>query len=248
MGAMDAAVERSLEAGIVRTQARRFGEAGHSFLDALTRLEQLPDGKERSRQLGVVADLFARAGHPDLALMALQHMLASPQSRADPRRRCADLLTLGNSWNDLGQAAASEAANRAALEHALAHEVWADAASASTNLAAQLANRGELQAAIDRLQASLGWLRQGSNPDTDAITRLMLIQVIDAAKAPPEIALDAAADLFTRLEPQVGPQRWQGVAPAFDRLVERWLALHPQPDPLAWKRRRFPKVFGGAGS
>ena len=248
MGSTVEGVRQLLDAGIEHTQARRFGAAGQRFLEALTALEALPIGADRTRLLGRAADSFARAGHPDLALMALQDILDSDQSKADPGRRCADLLTLASSWTGLGQTAAAMAVNQSALEHALAHRRWADAACASTNLAGQAASRGDLSGALNHLQASLGWLAQEAHPDTDAITRLFLIQVVDAAQAAPEIALDAASDLFDRLESHVGPQRWRGVAPAFLRLVERWLALHPQPDDSIWKRNRFPRVFGEAGS
>jgi hypothetical protein len=248
MGSTVEAAERLLDAGIEHTQARRFGAAGQRFLEALAALEALPPGADRSRLLGRAAHSFQSAGHPDLALMALQDNLDSAQSKDDPGRRCADLITLASSWIQLGQAAAGVTVNQAALDHALAHHRWADAASASTNLAGQAANRGDLSGALNRLQASLGWLALEALPDTDAITRLHLIQVVDAAQAPPEIALDAATDLFDRLHSYVGLQRWRGVAPAFHRLVERWLSLHPQPDADGWKRNRFPRVFGEAGS
>lgn len=144
MGSTVEGVRQLVDAGIEHTQARRFGAAGQRFLEALTALELLPVGADRSRLLGRAADSFARAGHPDLALMALQDILDSEQSKADPGRRCADLLTLANSWNGLRQSAAAMAVNQSALDHALAHHRWADAASASTNLAGQAANRGDL--------------------------------------------------------------------------------------------------------
>jgi hypothetical protein len=86
--------------------------------------------------------------------------------------------------------------------------------------------------------------RSDGNPDTDTVTRLMLLQVADALDGDPEPALQASADLFTRLQRSFGPDRWQQVAPAFHRLVERFLAAHPELDAQAWKRKTFPRVFG----
>lgn len=243
MDSSSKAAQAFLNRGIESTRARRFGEAGQRFLQALELIEAWPDGPERSRQLGFAADLFSSTGHPDLALMALQGLLESPERSGNPGQHCADLLTLANSWSRLGRAASSAAVNEVALAHALTHRRFADAASASTNLAMNEANSGCLPEALKRLQESLKLLANDSNPDTDAITRLSLIQVVDAMQADPAIALDASADLFTRLEPHVGPERWESVAPAFNRLVDRYVAAHPDLDAEAWRRKTFPVVF-----
>lgn len=107
------------------------------------------------------------------------------------------------------------------------------------------ANSGRLPESLKRLRASLEFLAKEANPDTDAITRLSLLQVVDAMHSDPAIALDAAADLFTHLERHVGPDRWKVATPAFHRLVDRHLAAHPEIDAEAWKQKHFPLVFGG---
>lgn len=244
MNSSSQAVEALLEQAIESSRAQRFGEAGQRFLRAIEHLETWKDGPERSQRLGSVADLCACSGHPDLALMALQNLLESGRRRNDPAKHCADLLTLANNWSGLGRTAASAVVNEAALVHALKHRRLADAASASTNLAINDANSDRLPESLKRLRASLEFLAQDSNPDTDAITRLSLLQVVDAMQSDPAIALDAAADLFTRLERHVGPDRWKVAAPAFHRLVDRYLAAHPEIEAEAWKQKRFPLVFG----
>ena len=236
--------QRWVDGAIDATRAERFGDAGEQLLHALEAVERQPDSTTRARELGLLADLCSEAGHPDLALMALQGALESGERDDRPERYCADLLTLANSWQRLERVAAAASVNAAALSYAVKHERFADAASASTNLAMVAANDGRLQDALRRLQESLDFLRRESQPDTDAITRLVLIQVVDALQADPAIALDAAGDLFTRLEPHVGPERWAPVAPAFQRLVARYTAAHPELDGDAWKRERFPLVFG----
>ena len=175
--------------------------------------------------------------------MALQGALESGEGKDHPERYCANLLTLANTWRTLGRPSASAAVNKAALSYALKHRRFGDAASASTNLAIIDANEGRLSDALKRLQRSLDLLAQDSHPDTEAITRLTLIQVVDALQADPVIALDAASDLFTRLKSHVGPERWNPVAQVFNRLVERYVASHPDLDADAWKRMRFPFVF-----
>ena len=244
MNSSSKAVQAILDQAVESSRAQRFGEAGQRFLRAIEYLETWKDGPDRSQQLGFAADLCSRAGHPDLALMALQGLLESHERRSAPVRHCADLLTLANSWSGLGRPAASAAVNATALAHALEHGRFADAASASTNLAMNDANSGRLPEALERLQASLEFLAKDSNPDTDAITRLSLLQVVDAVQADPAIALDAAADLFTRLEQHVGADRWKSASPAFHRLVDRYLASHPELDAESWKRKTYPLAFG----
>jgi len=244
MNSSSKTVEALLEQAIESTRAQRFGEAGQRFLHAIEYIETLKDGAERSQQLGAIAHLCERTGHPDLALMALQGLLESGMRLNDPAKHCADLLTVANSWSVLGRTAASAAVNEGALVYALEHQRYADAASASTNLAMNDANSGRLPESLKRLQASLEFLAKDPNPDTDAITRLSLLQVVDAMQSDPAIALDAAADLFTRLQRHVGPDRWKIAAPAFHNLVGRYLVAHPEIDAEAWKRKRFPLVFG----
>jgi hypothetical protein len=207
-------------------------------------LEAWPEGEERSSNLSLSADVCCMSGHPDLALMAVQLLLESPSCQGDPKRQCSALLTLANSWNQLGQQAASAAVNQQALDLALAHHQYADAASASTNLAANDANCGRLSRALERLHANLGFLRQDANPRTDAITRLALLQVVDALEAEPAIALNQCTPLFSTLARQVGRDDWAQVAPAFHRLVDRHLAATPQLDGETWKRTTYPWVFG----
>jgi tetratricopeptide (TPR) repeat protein len=232
-----------LQKGLEQTHARRFGEAGQLFLQALEQVESWPDGAERSHMLGTTADRCSLAGHPDIALMALGALLESSNA-GQSQRYTADLLTLANSWNRLGRLNASARVNELALGCALERDQSADAASASTNLAMLDANEGYLSRALGRLQKSLELLKKESNPHTDAITRFALIWVVDAMEADPEIALTPAAALFTGLLEYVDDQRWGAVAPAFQRLVDRYLAAHPELNSEDWKREKFPRVFG----
>lgn len=235
-----------LDRGIDLTNARRFGEAGDVFFNSLQLIEAQADGPARSRLLGSAAGVYSSAGHPDLALMAMQALLESPERRQNPASHCADILTLANSWSQLGREAASYSVNETALAYAIEHRRFADAASASTNLAMRDGNSGNLARALERLQRSLEFLGNDSFPETDAITRLTLLQVVNAMDVDPTFALEASKDLFSRLARHVGPERWNsGPADAFHNLVSRYLAAHPTLDADAWKRANFPIVFGG---
>lgn len=245
MNIVTGSAQALLDNGIESTKLGRFGEAGLHFLQALELIESWPEGEEKSVEFGSTAELFFSAGHPDLALMALQGLLESKERKSNPVKHCGDLLTLANSWNRLGRPLASSIVNQKALDLALKHGRFADAASASTNLATNDANSGRLSEAIKRLQESLELLKKDSNPETDAITRIALIQVVDAIGAEPEIALDASTDLFTRLIKYVGPDRWKFCENAFHRLVVRYLQAHPELDADTWKKKTFPLVFGG---
>jgi len=247
MGDSSVDVEHAISRAIELTHARQHGAAGQLLLRVLCQIETQPVDADWALRLGKLADVCQLTGHPDLSLMALRDLLGSAAPNVQPSRRCADLLTLANCWTSLGRATAASSVNEAALALAVEHACWADAASASTNLAAFAAGSGQLDIALERLQESLGYLAQDNgNPDTDAITRLALLRVVDALDADPAPALAASADLFTRLAPHVGRERWEEAAPAFQRLVERHLAAHPEIDAQAWKRATFPRVYGDA--
>ena len=127
--------------------------------------------------------------------MALQTLLESGDSRGQPGRCCADLLTLANSWKGLGQFKASSTVNAMVLDQAIKEGLYGDAASASTNLAILDASSSRFPQALQRLLESLELLKKGSNPETDAITRLTLIQIVDIMHADPTVALDASSEL-----------------------------------------------------
>ncbi len=240
------AVERArqdVDAGIAAARAGRFDESGTHFYTALQAFERLPDLLVRREEAGSAALVFARCGHPDLALMAVQTAIDLDAQLGNAGAHCADLLNLANLQMSLRQIAACEAANEAALGIALAHQRYGDAASASTNVAIQCANSGRFDQAISRLQASLAHLRQADHPETDVITRLVLIQVSDAAGADPAPAVAAAEDLFGRLATELDPARWQQAEPAFRRCVDRYLADHPEIDGAAWKQQHFASLY-----
>lgn len=244
MGITSGSAQALLDKGVESTKVGRFGKAGQHFLQALEIIESQPEGDDKSKELGITAELLFSTGHPDLALMALQGLLESKERKSDPAKHCGDLLTLANSWNRLGRSGASSIVNEQVLDLAFKHGRFADAASASTNLASNYANSGRLPKALKHLQESLEYLKKESNLDTDAITRITLIQVVDAMGAEPEIALDASTDLFTRLIKYVGPERWEFCQVAFHRLVDRYLQAHPELDADTWKKKTFPLAFG----
>ena len=247
MGNLEATFDQWLDRAADCSQSGQHGAAGVALLHALEVAESKSVGSDRTQQLSLLANLCERVGHPDLALMAIKDLLETVNEESDPDQRCTNLLALANSWYQLGQLTAAEVTNEAALAHALAHLRWADAASANTNLAIAAANSGRLQDAHKRLQRSLGYLKKDDgNPDTDAITRLALLNVVDALEVDPKPALDASRCLFTRLAPQVGAARWAQAAPAFHRLVDRYLAGHVELDPLTWKQHTFPAIYGDA--
>jgi hypothetical protein len=244
MGSSAEASQALLDQGLEAERTGRFGAAGQHLLMALELIESWPDGPERSEQLRCTANRCIRAGHPDLALMAIQGLLESREHMCKPAQHCADLFSLAKCWNMLGRPAAATAVNEAALAHALERRQYGSAASASTNLAMNDLDEGRMQPSLRRLQASLEFLTKDPNPDTDAITRMVLLRVVDEMQTDPAIALDAAVDLFTRLQPHFGPERWKFAEPAFHRLVDRYISARPELDAVAWKRETFPLVFG----
>ncbi|SEM36635.1 hypothetical protein SAMN04489760_1124 [Syntrophus gentianae] len=246
MESFDTTVKALLDQGIESTRVGQYGKAGQQYLKAIEDIETWRDGPDRLQYLQFIGFICSRSGHPDLALIAMQKLLESKECSNNPKNYCTNLITLANSWNRLGRLAASYAVNKEVMTYALLHNDFSNAASASTNLAMLEANNGHLTEALKRLKKSLELLAMdSSNCDTDVNTRLALIQVVDALHdTDPSFALEASTDLFIRLKGNIGPERWEPVAPAFHRLVDRYLVAHPELDAQTWKQKTFPYIFG----
>ena len=140
----------------------------------------------------------------------------------------------------LGVAEEASRAYRSALAIGLEQRHFANAASASTNLAVLLANSGQLDQAIELLKNSLEYLEKESFPDTEMNTRSALIQLLSATKREPLFAIETARALFSRFR---NTRQAEATIPALERIIARHLQRHPELDEQAWKAQQFPTIF-----
>jgi tetratricopeptide (TPR) repeat protein len=217
-------------------------DAGVHAWRALQVLDHLQDVQERRNHLSEIAEQLLGAGFEDLALMALTDALAADRQLDDERSLTKDMMTYGNVQVRLGNLGEAEATYRSLIDDTLKKADYANAASASTNLAGLLADGGYLAEARQLLESSLHYLKEEAFPDTERNTLLTLIQVLDLAGAEPDAILSTARSLETHaggLRPEVR----EVIARIVDGASDRRFAAHSQPEPQCWKQQQFPWLY-----
>jgi len=231
-------------AGVAAMRQGRKEEAGLHFWHALQYLDNVQDLRERRNLLSEISEFFFNAGFDDLALMAVLDAIESDERLGLDRGLIKDGMTYANIHTRLKNLEQAEAQYRALMERGLKSGDYANAASASTNLAAILANHNYLEEAIQRLESSLEYLAAQSFPDTEIKTRLTLIQVFELQKSDPEHTFDAARALLDRFAEGLPPQYREVLVQSVESALKRYTQDRPDVDREAWKKRRFPELCG----
>jgi len=234
---------RDGHAAIEALRADRRDEARVHLLNALRRFHEIIDRGTRKSELGVFASLLERLGFPSLAFAAAGDAIELDEALDDRRRLSEDILTRGNACMRLSIPEEAERAYRWALEMSLLKGDDGDAASASTNLAAMLGNRGRLKEALTLLKGSLTCLERQSHPHTELITRLALLQALDMEHQEAEFAIETAKRLFARFANLMRADQRDVAVASLDRIIERYLKEHPEIDSTAWKAQHFPTGY-----
>ena len=231
--------------GVEKIIAGRADEASVHFTNALDRVEEIVDDRTRRDEFSLLAGLFDHCGFPDLALMAAEQAIELDETLGLDALMASDVLALGNAHASMGNTSKAEAAFRKALPVFIDQKNYADAASATTNIAAIVANNGDMDGAIDLLEKSLGYLEQSPFDETEIQTRFALLQAMEITKRDTKAALKNAKELCSaRLmgkipPPQVGPIR-EFVAD----VITRYLGEHPVTNEKKWKATNFPALAG----
>jgi tetratricopeptide (TPR) repeat protein len=241
----DAALVESVR-GLVRAShdALNHGDgrrATWQLAQSASRLEDVQEHDLRRREYESLAVVCLRVGLPELSLNISRTVLQLDRELGDVARLIENLLSYGWALRDLSMRTEAKEAFRQALDLAVAERRWANAASASTNLATVMAEEGQLEEAERRLGASLGYLEQEPFPDTEAKTRFALLQVRSALGLPASECLDLARDALDRFGALVAPLDRQQIVATVGGLVGRLRAEHPELDQQAIEAR-FPEL------
>ena len=233
-----AAANRGIEA-VAQGQA---DQASVHFNNALNLAEDLQDGRARREELSVLSTLFFECSFPDLALMAAEESVELDRSLGLNESLVGDIIALGNAHQALENTTKAEACFQEALAICLKGGDWADAASATTNIAALVANRGEMAKAIELLEQSLGYLAKEPFEHTEIQTRFALLQLLELDNREVDRAVENARQLCGRFWDKM-PVAQRKVTQAFvDRVVKRYLAAHPRTRPN-WRAKNFPLLY-----
>jgi tetratricopeptide (TPR) repeat protein len=231
--------------GIDKLRMRRPDEASVHFTNALDRADDIGDDRARRDELAGLAGLFAMAGFADLALLAAQEAVDLDEALGLPLEAGLDTLTLGNAHSAMENVAKAEACFRSALAAFVSLKSFANAASATTNIAAIVANRGQMDEAIELLETSLEYVKQEPFDETEIQTRFALMQALEIRKRDAKVALDNARELCSaRLFGSIPRAQRQIALDFVNGVIDRYLAAHPVGDMKTWKKRNFPTLAG----
>lgn len=244
---MDAAIVEKLRskanAGIDAIRTRHPDQASVHFNSALELADDLEDARTRRDEVSVLSTLFDHCGFPDLALLAAEEAVELDRSLELDDLLGQDIIAVGNAHLQLENVGKAEASFKEALEMFVKRGDWANAASANTNMAAIVANRGEMGKAITLLDTSLAYLAKTPFPDTEMQTRFALMQAMELEGCDVDRALANAADLCGRFWEDMREEQRVVARDFVDRAVQRYLHLHPTTKASAWKRKRFPMLY-----
>jgi tetratricopeptide (TPR) repeat protein len=230
--------EANIAVGIIRTGRL---DAGAHFWRALEYLDNIKDLPTRRKQLiHISTELFNGFMFYDLSLFAVQSAIEIDKILQDQRTLVADIIAYGNINMNMGNNDLAADNYRKAIDICLKNKDYADAASASTNLAGILASNGKMLEAIPLLYQSIEFLRKDPFPETEINTRLLLINVLYLQKTEPTKIIENAEALYKLYPDRIPKDPKKMVAGALESAIERYLLEHPELEIQSWKKQKLP--------
>jgi tetratricopeptide (TPR) repeat protein len=229
--------------GVAALQQGRKDTAGLHFLQALQYLDTVSDLSERRNLLSEISELFSKTGFEDLALMAVLDALDADKRLGLQQGLSKDYLTYANIHYRLGNLGQAEVIYRSLVDQCLKNSDYANAASASTNLAGILAHDNYLAEASHLLEKSLDYLKNVNFRNTEFNTRIMLIQILELRKTDPARIFEATRALLDRFTDNLTPQDISVLSQIVESAFKRFVQIHTDIDENDWKMQRFPELY-----
>ncbi|HZO09377.1 MAG TPA: hypothetical protein VFC77_08365 [Myxococcota bacterium] len=235
------AVRTEANQGIAAGNARRTDVAAQRFHKALELTAKIEDAHARRDEVAALAGLFENYRVFDLALQAAEDAVELDRELGLKNLMAQDLLSVGNAHLGMDNVAKAEQLYQQALDVFTAEKDFANAASATTNLAAIIANRGDMKRGIVLLKQSLGYLAKEPFEHTEIQTRFALLQGYEITKSDLEDSVENARQIC-RLLDRMPPDQRAMTKDFVRRTAARYVAAHRELDAAAWKRKNFPAV------
>lgn len=229
--------------GIGKLKMGQKDKASTHFMKAMDYFDSIDDKMKRRDELGVFASLLVRMGFGDLAVMSGGDAIELDRALGEKKKLVEDLLTLGNAHDTLGNPDKAIENNQEALRICLDNGYFADAASANTNLAGIIANKGRMDEAISMLRKSLEYLKKEPFPESEKNTRLMLIQALGIQKQGPEEIIENVKIVFRNHFNELRRDQLGAIMPHLTNAVQQYLEKHPEIDPDSWKTDNLPWIY-----
>ena len=217
-------------------------EAGIFFYNALDHFEAIEEMAERRDELGPFGLFLDRVGYPDMALMAAQAAVELDKKMGNQRQLAEDTNTCGNAHLHLGNNEEALSLYRQALNICLENGDFDNAASASTNIALIIGNRGEMGEAIKMMYKSLEYIEKKPNPSTEIITRIALTQALEVEGREP-LEVFSVARPIARFGDRLRPDQWEGLRGPLEQTVTRYNRCHPESSAQSVKQEYLPNIF-----
>ena len=235
--------QEEVNAGLVAIRQGMKDVAGTHFWYALQQLDKVNNPTERRNLYSEISELFLNTSFEDLALMAVLDALDADKELGLQRGLIKDSMTYANIHTRLGNLEESEAKYQTILQSCLKNGDYANAASASTNLAGIFADENYLEEATQLLQNSLDYLKGEDFPGTEINTYLMLIQVMEVQKREPEHIFATARMLLDRLYRKLQPQHCAILTQSIESTLNRYSQKNIEIDVDNWRKEKFPELY-----
>lgn len=237
--------KQAMERFIDAHKSGRRDLAGVHAMTALESFSKIADKQRRREELRPLAVLFQRGGVEDLALVVLSRLVVIEQALENHQGVTSALLDIGNIYTGMENYDDARSYAERALDVALENGNFADAASASTNVASVFARRGDYESALPRLRRSLELLRKAENPHSEFITRALLIELLDKVGSNTDEAFAVARPLFGRLS-SFAVQIQSQLVEMLERIADRHPAVSDHTDLIEWKAKALPELWGAS--
>lgn len=227
-------------------KAKRRDLASVEMMAALESFFSIEDRAQQREALRPLVTLLERGGLEDLKLVVLVRLVAIEQALGNGSSLGGALIEIGNVYTNLENYAEARRYTERALADAIERRAFADAASASTNIASLHARENDFAAALPPLRRSMELIAKdepGANDHTHFVTRMMLIQVLDQLGSDTDEAITAARPIFGRLA-EFLPQVRGPLVEILDRIAGRYREAHGDVDHAAWKAAILPELWG----
>jgi tetratricopeptide (TPR) repeat protein len=230
-------VQKSLSESNIALRLVREGRlnAGVHFWRALVILDELTDLHKKRNYIMEIAMRFSGLKFYDLALFAIQSAIEIDESLQDKKSLTNDMIAYGNINMNLGNIQVATETYQQIIDICLKNNMFANAASASTNLAQILAQDGNMVKASTLLEQSLEYLEKEPFPNTEITTRLVLINILYIRKVDPDKIIDNAEVLFNCYSDKIPQHTKQMVAMALENAFEQYLMEHPELEAQSWR-------------
>ncbi len=231
-----------LRSGIAAHNEDRFDDAGLYLFQSLTCLDKHPAAEPRRDQTRYLASKFRDGGYEDLALLASREAVRLDEALQDHKIMASDLIFYGNVHQRLGNAEEAKGTFREVIDLCVKAGDFGNAASASTNLAALVANGGDGKQAITLLSKSLEYLSKKPFPNTEFLTHVAMIQTVHLHGGDPALAITSGIALSRQFQDKLTVQVRKILVQPLREMAAAYLEQKPQPDPDAWKMQNLPWI------